>query len=150
MIGFYKISEFRGSKDVAGANTQALVTSEMDPNIKAIVYLPPYARKTQSNISIGSIVLAVVDDVTGIGAVLFGKDDADFQYFFDANIEIKKRLDVQNDIKSISGDVIATTISLQNHIHLVSSVTAADAAAIVAAATSGTVATTAMMTGAPQ
>ena len=106
MIGFFKVKSFTGTKDAANTETQIKVVSELDNNIEATLYLPPYLRKTQSNISVDSTVFGVLDDVTGLGCALFGQDSADFQYFFDADVFIKKELTVKNDIKSQSGDVI--------------------------------------------
>ncbi|MBR4985678.1 MAG: hypothetical protein IKY83_08060, partial [Proteobacteria bacterium] len=51
---------------------------------------------------------------------------------------------------SSSAPLSIASVSLQNHVHQVVSVSAADAAAIVGAAASGSAATTAMTTGTPK
>lgn len=123
MIGFFKIKSLSTKKDSAGASILAVVSSQMDENITGDLYLPPYLRQTQSNISVGDVVFGIIDEVTGIGAALCGLDDADFGYFFNADINIKQKLTVNdtieatNDIKSTSGDVKAGLISLKDHVH---------------------------------
>lgn len=133
MIGFWIVESFTGAKDAAGYDTAAWCASKMDMSLKATLYLPPYLRKSQCGIGEGDCVFGISDDVTGLGAALFGEGGADFQYFFDANIEIKKsltvdksaqikdKLDVTNNIKSAAGDVVATTVSLKTHTHAVTS-----------------------------
>lgn len=117
MIGYFEITEFLDGTDAAGAAFRARAKGVPDSGKVADLYLPPYLRKTQCGIDNGSRVFAVVDDVTGIGAALFGENGADFGYFMDADIEVKKSLTVTDDIKSTSGDVLAGTISLSNHTH---------------------------------
>lgn len=126
MIGFFKIKSLSTKKDSAGASILAVVSSQMDENITGDLYLPPYLRQTQSNISVGDVVFGIIDEVAGIGAALCGLDDADFGYFFDADINIKQNLKVNEvieatgDIKSTSGDVKAVNISLKSHSHFAS------------------------------
>lgn len=141
MIGFFIIEGFTGAKDSAGFDTVIKVASKMDMNIKCELFLPPYMRKVSSDIGTGDTVFGIVDDITGIGAALFGEGAADFKYYYDADINIKQKLTVDksttlkdtldvtkavtaNDtitatknIKSSTGDVIATTISLKTHTH---------------------------------
>lgn len=129
MIGYFIIDSFLSPKDSAGFETRANVSNKMDMNFKGVLYLPPYLRKSQSNISEGDSVFAIIDDVSGIGAAICGIDDADFGYFFDADInikqklvvdkdtEIKDKLNVSNNITSTSGDVMAGSISLKTHTH---------------------------------
>ena len=129
MIGFFIIDHFSGVQDAAGFYTSAWCLSRMDMNLGAKLFLPPYLRQAQCAISEGDTVFGIADDVSGLGVALFGEGSADFGYLFDADIEIKKRLtvdkkttikdslDVTKDIKSVTGDVIATTISLKNHTH---------------------------------
>ena len=106
-------------------------------NIHVNLYLPPYLRKSQCNIGIGDVVFGVVDDVTGIGFAVFGEGNADYQYFIDADVMIKKSLTVQKDITSIDGDVVADDISLQDHIHKISEIPGNDAVSIYASGESG-------------
>lgn len=54
---------------------------------------------------------------------------------------------IQAQLKAIKSELDSFVAAYNTHTHTVSSVTAADAAAIVTAATSGSVATTAMLTG---
>lgn len=178
-LGFYIVTELTG-EDAQGAAFMVKVKSQMNAAIRGTLYLPPYLRPNQCNIAPDSVLFGCLDEVTGRGFAMFGKDDADFQYFMDADIDIRKTLNVEKavtmkdtlnvtksvtmrdkldvtkditsqtgNIKAIAGDVIATTVSLQNHVHQVLTVSAVDAAAIVAAAASGSVATTAMTTGTP-
>lgn len=130
MIGFFVVEAFAGDNDSAGYKTQIKAANRMDMNIHVNLYLPPYLRKSQCNIGIGDVVFGVVDDVTGIGFAVFGEGNADYQYFVDADVTIKKSLTVQKDITSIDGDVIADDISLQDHVHKISVVDGGDALAI--------------------
>ena len=70
-----------------------------------------------------------MDEVSGIGCAMMGIGDADFGYFYDADIQVKKKftvdgatalndkLDVTKDITSANGDVKAGSISLKTHTH---------------------------------
>lgn len=156
MIGFWVVEKFTGDKDGAGYDTAAWCASKMNDNIKALLYLPPYLRKAQCNIDKDSVLLGIVDDVSGLGVAVYGEGSADFQYFFDADIEVKKTFTVDKstslkdtlsvsktitaiqDIQSTTGDVIATTVNLKTHIHPITTISPIDAAAIMATAT-GTV-----------
>lgn len=129
MIGYWIVERFEGDKDTAGYYTAVWCASKMDMNLKARLFLPPYLRQSQCGISEGDTLFGIADDVTGIGAALFGEGTADFQYFFNADIQINKTLtvdkavtmrdslDVTKDITSTTGDVKATTISLKTHTH---------------------------------
>lgn len=117
MIGFFKILSFLDDKDAAGVSRLAHCASVMDGRIECDLYLPPYIRATQCNVTVGATVLGVVDDTTGIGCAMYGEGAADFGYFFDSDIHIKNKLTVDDDIKSTLGDVVAGTISLKGHTH---------------------------------
>ena len=129
MIGFFIIDHFSGSQDAAGFYTSAWCLSKMDMNLGAKLFLPPYLRQSQCAISEGDTVFGIADDVSGLGVALYGEGNADFGYFFDADIEIKQKLtvdkattmkdtlEVTKDITSVTGDVTATTISLKTHTH---------------------------------
>ena len=130
MIGYFIVDGFTGEKDSAGFDTQINASNRMDMNTKNTLYLPPYLRKSQCNISIGDTVFGIVDDVTGIGCALFGENAADFKYFFDADIEIKRGLNVADD-------VVADDISLVDHIHKISEIPGNDAVSIYASGESG-------------
>lgn len=116
MIGFFIIEKFIGDNDSAGFKTAAWCASKMDMNLKTKLYLPPYLRKSQCGIDVGDSVFGISDDTTGLGAALFGEGSADFGYFFNADIEIKKGLKVNLDVECDS-DVKAGTISLKDHWH---------------------------------
>jgi hypothetical protein len=124
MIGFWVVEKFTGPKDAAGFDCAAWCAYKMDMNIKAALYLPPYLRQSQCDISEGDCVFGLADETTGIGAALFGEGAADFQYFVNADVEIRKKLTVGSDItskngniKASVGDVKATSISLKSHTH---------------------------------
>lgn len=141
MIGYFIVHKFIGEKDSAGFDSKILVASKFDMNIRGELYLPPYLRKSQSNIAVGDTVFGIMDNVTGLGVALHGMNMADFRYFFNADISIGKSLTVTNDITSTAGDVKATTVSLQNHYHPIITMTGDDAAKVVASASSGNPAT---------
>ena len=151
MIGWFTIEKFENHNDSAGYATSVIASNNMDMNIKARLYLPPYLRKSQCSINVGSTVFGIVDDVTGLGMALYGDGSADFGYFFDADITVKKNLTVTKDIDSTTGnitasignikatlgDVKATTISLKTHTHPILKMISTDAQQVVASATSG-------------
>ena len=153
MIGYFKINSFIDETDKAGYSIKVNASSVMDDDIKVVMYLPPYLRKAQSNITNNSVVFGVVDDVSGLGAALCGLDGADFQYFYDADIDIKKSLSVKDDITTTNGDVIAKTtlndVTLKDHIHKVTMIQSADCEQIVGSAESGSPAFTNIETNAP-
>lgn len=144
MIGWFTIEKFENHNDSAGYATSVIASNNMDMNIKTRLYLPPYLRKAQCSINVGSTVFGIVDDVTGLGMALYGDGSADFGYFFDADITVKKNLTVTKDIDSTTGnikatlgDVKATTISLKTHTHPILTMISTDAQQVVASATSG-------------
>lgn len=132
MFGIYIVQSLEGTQDKAGFYTIAKVKNKMNENIEGRLYLPPYLRQGESNIDSGKEIVGFLDVSTGFGFAVVGLDDADFQYFFDADINIKKKLtvdketdlkdtltvsksadfkdviDVQKDIKSKTGDIVAT------------------------------------------
>ena len=139
MIGWFIVENFIDEKDKAGASVLAGCHLKKEERIKVKIYLPPYIRQNSCEIKAGSEVFAVVDDASGTGCAMYCKDD--FRYSIDADLTIQKtltvdgdtkmnskldvegdtkinsKLDVTNDITSTSGDVVATTISLKNHVH---------------------------------
>lgn len=141
MIGFFTVIELTGDEDAAGFKVQAKVKSQMNENILGILWLPPHLRQGQSNIDADSTVWGILDEISGIGCAMMGIGDADFGYFYDADIQVKKKLtvdgatalndkldvakkatlsdalDVTKDIQSTSGDVKAGAISLKTHTH---------------------------------
>ena len=102
MFGFFKVTELTG-EDAQDTAFIAKVESQMNASIKGTLYLPPYLRPNQCNIAEGSVVWGCLDEVTGRGCAMFGKDDADFGYFYDANIQIRQNLSVTGNA-AIGGD----------------------------------------------
>ena len=147
MIGYFKVKQI-STPDSAGTETQIEVESTMDSGIEGTLYLPPYLRPNQCAITTGSTVFGILDDTTGLGVALYGKD-CDFGYFFDADILIKKNLTVTQNITSTTGtitatagDVIATTISLMSHVHQITTIPLQDCLQIIGAPSSGAPAAT--------
>ena len=101
-LGFYIVTELTG-EDAQGAAFMAKVKSQMNAAIRGTLYLPPYLRPNQCNIAADSVLFGCLDEVTGRGFAMFGKDDADFQYFMDANLQIKQNLSVVGNT-AIGGD----------------------------------------------
>ena len=139
-LGFFKILEFLDKgKDSQGYQTRALVESCMVSEWQCVLFLPPYLRKVSSSIDVGSIIFGISDSVIGKGCALYS-EDADFLYFWNADVTINKTLTVDksvtmNDtldvvkdltvstgnIKASVGDVQAgpKAISLVSHTHAV-------------------------------
>ena len=98
-LGFFKILEFLNEgKDSQGYQTRALVDSFMVSEWRCILFLPPYLRKVSSSIDVGSIVFGISDSVTGKGCALYS-EDADFSYFWNADVTINKTLTVNESVK---------------------------------------------------
>lgn len=139
-LGFFIVEQLDG-EDAQGAAFMAKVKSQMNAAIKGTLFLPPYLRPNQCNIAADSVLFGCLDEIIGKGFAIFGQEDADYQYFLDADLEIQKTLTVDGatalkdkldvtkkitgsdaieaskDIKSTSGDVVATSISLKTHTH---------------------------------
>ena len=98
-LGFFKIVKFLDEgKDSQGYQTRALVESVMVSEWQCVLYLPPYLRKVSTSIDVGSVVFAVADSVIGKGCALYS-EDADFNYFWDADVIINKTLTVDKSVK---------------------------------------------------
>lgn len=98
-LGFFKIVKFLNEgKDSQGYQTRALVESCMVAEWQCVLYLPPYLRKVSSSIGSGSVVFGIADSVIGKGAALYS-EDADFSYFWNADITINKTLTVDKPVK---------------------------------------------------
>lgn len=139
-LGFFKILKFLNEgKDTQGYQTRAMVESCMVSEWQCVLYLPPHMRKVSSSIDVGSVVFGVADSVIGKGCALYS-EDADFSYFWNADVTINKTLTVDKsvtmkdtldvvkdvtvstgNIKANIGDVQAGTkaISLISHTHAV-------------------------------
>ena len=149
-------------KDAEGFERVARSHNAMDTGLQADLYLPPALRPSQCGIKSGSKVFAIADEVSGLGAALYGIDcDVDFVnkngYHFtktltvddditgNANMTIKRNIDSATgnitaklgDIKATVGDVRATTISLKTHVHQITTIPLQDCVAIVGAPTAG-------------
>ena len=113
-LGFFKILKFLNEgRDSQGYQTRALVESCMVAEWQCILFLPPYLRKVSTSIDVGSVVFGVADSVIGKGAALYS-EDADFSYFWNADITINKTLTVDksvtmNDTLDVVKDVTVST-----------------------------------------
>lgn len=101
-IGFYVVEELTG-EDAQGAAFMAKVKSKMNAGIRGTLFLPPYLRPNQCNIAADSVLFGCLDEVTGRGFAIFGQEDADYQYFMDASLQIKQNLSVVGNA-AIGGD----------------------------------------------
>ena len=139
-LGFFKIVKFLNEgKDTQGYQTRAIAASCMVSEWQCVLFLPPYLRQVSSSIDVGSVVFGVVDSVVGKGCALYS-EDADFSYFWNADVTINKTLTVDKsvmmhdtldvvkdvtvstgNIKANIGDVQAgaKAISLISHTHAV-------------------------------
>ena len=139
-LGFFKIVKFLDEgKDSQGYQTRALVESCMVQEWQCVLFLPPHLRKVSTSIDVGSVVFGVADSVIGKGCALYS-EDADFSYFWDADVTINKTLTVDasvkmNDTLDVVKDVTVSTgnikvsvgdvqagakaISLMSHTHAV-------------------------------
>ena len=98
-LGFFKILKFLDEgKDAQGYQTRAIAESCMVSEWQCVLYLPPYLRKVSSSIDMGSIIFGVADSVIGKGAALYS-EDADFSYFWNADLVINKTLTVEKSVK---------------------------------------------------
>ena len=98
-LGFFKILKFLNEgKDSQGYQTRALVESCMVSEWQCVLFLPPYLRKVSTSIDVGSVVFGISDSVTGKGAALYS-EDADFSYFWNADVTINKTLTVDKSVK---------------------------------------------------
>lgn len=113
-LGFFKIVKFLDEgKDSQGYQTRVLAESCMASEWQCVLYLPPYLRKVSSSIDVGSIVFCIADSVIGKGCALYS-EDADFSYFWNADVTINKTLTVDesvtmNDTLEVIKDVTVST-----------------------------------------
>lgn len=95
--------------------------AEMDANIELTLYLPVLEQTGQAATATGSRILAIYDTVTGIAGLLYNTDGFNFRMSetlsFAKDINVTGKIDAVKDIKSSTGDVIATTVSLKRHVH---------------------------------
>lgn len=98
-LGFFKILKFLNEgKDAQGYQTRVLVESCMVSEWQCVLYLPPYLRKVSTSIDVGSVVFGISDSVMGKGCALYS-EDADFSYFWNADVIINKTLTVDESVK---------------------------------------------------
>ena len=120
-LGFFKILKFLDvGKDAQGYQTRVLVESCMVSEWQCILYLPPYLRKVSTSIDVGSIVFGISDSVIGKGAALYS-EDADFSYFWNADVTINKTLTVEesvtmNDTLDVVKDLTVSTGNIKANI----------------------------------
>ena len=120
-LGFFKIVKFLDEcKDTQGYQTRVLAESCMVPEWQCVLYLPPYLRKVSSSIDTGSIVFGISDSVIGKGCALYS-EDADFSYFWNADVTINKTLTVEksvtmNDTLDVANDVTVSTGNIKANI----------------------------------
>ena len=120
-LGFFKIIKFLNEgKDAQGYQTRVLAESCMVPEWQCVLYLPPYLRKVSSSIDTGSIVFGISDSVIGKGCALYS-EDADFSYFWNADVTINKTLTVDkrvmlNDTLDVANDVTVSTGNIKANI----------------------------------
>ena len=113
-LGFFKILKFLNEgKDSQGYQTRVLVESCMVSEWQCVLFLPPHLRKVSTSIDVGSVVFGVADSVIGKGAALYS-EDADFSYFWNADVTINKTLTVEksvtmNDTLDVVKDVTVST-----------------------------------------
>ena len=149
------IVEALKDKDSEGFERVARAHNSMDEGLQADLYLPPAMRPSQCGIKSGSKVFAIADEVSGLGAALYGIDcDVDFvnknRYHFtktltvddditgNANMTIKQNIDsTAGNITAKVGDVKASSISLKTHIHQIVTMPTNDCAAIMASISTG-------------
>ena len=139
-LGFFKILKFLNEgKDTQAYQTRALVESCRVSGWECILFRPPHVRKVSTSIDVGSVIFGVADSVIGKGCALYS-EDADFSYFWNADVTINKTLtidkavtmndtlDVVNDVTVSTGNIKASVgdvqagpkaISLVSHTHAV-------------------------------
>lgn len=104
MIGVFIIEKFIDGKRV-GAK------SKLAPDVHGVFYLPPLNRQNTSDLTVNDEFFGVMDDVSGIGALLCALDH-DFEGRFDYDLTVRAGV-------KATGDVQAGTVSLKNHIHTI-------------------------------
>ena len=120
-LGFFKIIKFLDEgKDAQGYQTRAIAESCMVSEWQCVLYLPPYLRKVSTSIDAGSVVFGIADSVIGKGCALYS-EDADFSYFWNADVIINKTLTVDkrvtmNDTLDVVKDVTVSTGNIKANI----------------------------------
>lgn len=103
MIGTFIVDYFKDEISV-------IAKSKMNEDILGLFFLPPLNRENTSNIVIGSLFFGILDEESGLGALLVGFEEADFQHKFEYDLDVNGSIQATNDIK-------AGSVSLKDHIH---------------------------------
>ena len=114
MIGVFTIEKFLDKRRVKAK-------SKLAPDVHGVFFLPPLNRKDTSDIAVDDEFFGVMDDVSGLGALLCAIDH-DFKGRFDYDLTVRASVQVTGDVKAdgdvkATGDVQAGTISLRTHVH---------------------------------
>ena len=114
MIGVFRIEKFIDKKRVKAK-------SKLAPDVHGVFFLPPLNRKDTSDIAVDDEFFGVLDDVSGLGALLCAIDH-DFKGRFDYDLTVRASIKTTGDVKTdgdvkATGDVQAGTISLKAHVH---------------------------------
>ena len=114
MIGVFIIEKFLDKRRVKAK-------SKLAPDVHGVFFLPPLNRKDTSDIAVDDEFFGVMDDVSGLGALLCAIDH-DFKGRFDYDLTVRASIKTTGDVKTdgdvkATGDVQAGTISLKTHVH---------------------------------
>ena len=114
MIGVFIIEKFFDKRRIKAK-------SKLAPDVHGVFYLPPLNRKDTSDIAVDDEFFGVMDDVSGLGALLCAIDH-DFKGRFDYDLTVRASIKTTGDVKTdgdvkATGDVQAGTISLKTHVH---------------------------------
>ena len=120
MIGVFIIEKFYDKRRIKAK-------SKLAPDVHGVFFLPPLNRKDTSDIAVDDEFFGVMDDVSGLGALLCAIDH-DFKGRFDYDLTIRASIKATGDVKTdgdvqatgnvrATGDVQAGTISLKTHVH---------------------------------
>ena len=155
--GVFKVKSFEDG-DSQGFDRVALCQNMMEDNMETRLYLPPFMRKSECPIDVGSKVWGIADTVTGLGCALYGID-CDHEYWSDADLTFKQTLNVKKDVTmnakltvdnavtmknkldvtmniTSSADVIAQ-VSLNNHMHQITLMPQSDVALLATSVLAG-------------
>ena len=114
MIGVFILEKFLDKRRVKAK-------SKLAPDVHGVFYLPPLNRKDTSDIAVDDEFFGVMDDVSGLGALLCAIEH-DFKGRFDYDLTVRASVQVTGDVKTdgdvqATGDVQAGTVSLKTHVH---------------------------------
>lgn len=103
MLGIFKVIS-------VSSEIMVKARGEFNSEVQGQFYLPPLSRPSTSSIQAGSLFYGVLDERSGVGALLVGFDSADFKKSFGYDVSI-------SGVLSASSDVKAGSISLKAHTH---------------------------------